>query len=206
MTSFDKHDSILYSDLSRLFWGIYPYRVFLPYDEAIRWKHDKQKHTIQNRLWNKMIPAPDSVERKYLYNFKGISAFFVTEADAANFIDQNQELVTEVHRPHHDAALSVLADHKIRIRKTLFWNQYRWCVIFKNVKTTAEENYIDEWVESHFEGVEPSENRVYNSHGFPRKLYLNSENDTIAVKVSLSEHIRALEYAMLVEEVSTENG
>lgn len=195
MIGFEKYNNIQFHDLSHLYWGKYPYKVLVPFQEPLtRWQNKRKEEELRLEKLTKFPPG--NVPHRFVKTSSGFNFFFEELTDTIDFIDNNPQS-SQVWRPHSEEAVDRLSDAKVRIRGTLFWGKYRWCMTFKCPDITDEE-HIDEWVSEHFEGSE--DDRIYYVFSSPRKLYLNSEIDVLTVKVGAGEFVKSVEYAVLTSE------
>jgi hypothetical protein len=189
--------SIKIKNITHLFWGKYPYKVTLtvPVPE------------IESPLWHHKIAATDKAIRETVKDRKGVkcrseantpSYFFMTLPEAEAFIKANHEIATTLFKPTSDEQIVQLADEKLRFRKSLYFNQYRWAVI---LKTTYREGAMDEadaWVEDYFD-LDPggddirfvSSERVRYNYYWTRAIYVNELADVIAAKIALSQYVKS---------------
>lgn len=209
-SGFDRHPHVKYHDLTHLYWSVFPYKVVCATAKsASAYKTHRAFMEAKSRIQRQLVePDPVNVWFFRTTGGNGINHFFKEESDALAFIDTNVALVTEVHRPRRAQDVTVMAaDNKVRVRPTLYYGRYHWCVTLAT-QTMREDGAVDacdEWVEEYFtlSRTQEPDVRVFYSYSGTRKLYLRDEADVIAAKIALSEHVRGVERCVLQSEIDT---
>lgn len=135
-----------------------------------------------------------------------MSAFFERKEDAARYIRANRNCVIEVSGPRSEGDIAFMKiNPKSRIRSRLYWNKYRYCVLFKWIPKENREA-LQSWFESYLDHAEGNEreNRFLYSYTLPVKVYVAEESDLQYIRIAWSECIASIEKAILKEEVDAQ--
>ncbi len=222
-TAFDEHNSIVYNDLEKLYWNIYPFRVkvfhemsnpkdrYIGLDQTLydEWKAAKLAHL--KFFYRRKAHCPqDTSAFKAMDNglhAKTFSFFFKNEADAKHFINKNKRYISEVERPPCPQAVDELSKlskrpkRQIVLRDILFWNKYRYCIEFKEQDLVSEQ-LLDERVLEFFNNK--SNNRYYYTYSKRRRLYLTDDKDLLAVYMALHEKFRMETHVILKKDIKND--
>lgn len=223
-----RKDSTLFPKISRrkithLFWGEYPYKIETTYP-AKGWKPlpygyhtganlDIQKVNRENytkkvdsfrRMCLKYVPYDEKVWKLYETN-KSFHFYFLNSDDMDRFVSANEKIIRAIYEPASNQDLNFLkkTDNKNTfLRLSLFYNKYRFCVVFKNMKPDVKKE-LDNWVNAIF-GDESDDRFSYNNFG-SRFLYLNAENDIMMTRLAFNQYILDVNKVILRTEID-ENG
>lgn len=234
---FDSLPHVAVHDIDHLYWGRFPYRILLRLDrrgrEAVRHLNSLRKFNTRdwkmfgeaaravtrsrNRLRTRLIsycPSNPSTWRSASAG-NGLAFYFENAADAQNLLDSAGDLVRVVNRPRTPVEIEALrANRRMRIRDRLFWNAYRWRIVFR-IDGVAIRNEVDRWVtdmlaveEPHrtHDGPQHQTDRSAYIHAYERRLYLANESDVIMVKLALAPFIARIEEALLKSEIDDASG
>jgi hypothetical protein len=228
MHRLDKYPHIKYRSIDHLFWHTYPYKVCLLNEARKRrnpvtwvahqtsWLDYNRRRREQRVKRKRYLTAIRRVlhaatDYRLINGHHHVMVYFRHEEDAARFIDRAHRRVFEVYRPGSDAQHALLlADHKIKLRPTLFYNRYRWCVVFHAALWNERESELFEWEALYFATpfVEDDDvcdgremERGFFSVGNQNRLYLRDEKDVILTKLGNSDIIDRIEKVVLVSEV-----
>lgn len=202
-------------NISHLFWGKYPYKVTL---------RIPVRRFTENESWHHRIEAIHKAILDTVKGSKGVktrqeantpSYFFMTMEEAQAFIDLNSEVVAELHRPASAAQTVMLADEKLRVRKSLFFGKFRWAVIMRCSYREDGMNEADSWIEDYFELDRPvtivnevgkpkwTENdRSRYNYYWTRAIYVNDLADVVAIKLALSQYVKSTLCVVLTTEIT----
>lgn len=223
-------------DIDHLYWGRFPYRILLRLDrrgrEAVRNFNELRK--VNTRDWKLFGEAARAVTRARnrlrtrLSSFcpntstwrcasagNGLAFYFENASDAQVLLDSAGDLVRIVNRPRTAVEIEALrANRRMRIRDRLFWNAYRWRIVFR-IDGVAIRNEVDRWVNDMFavqdsnrngDGPQHQTDRSAYIHAYERRLYLANESDVIMVKLALAPFIARIEEALLKSEIDDASG
>lgn len=212
-----KKSSYKVKSISHLYWGKYPYKVVLsvpvePFKDNTPWHYRVEAIHLAVKA---NVVRSEGVKCRQEANTP--SYFFESEDEADDFISANLGLVKTYYRPENDAQIEVLADEKLRARKTLYFGRYRWCITMKPRYREGENHEIDEWIENYFDldrpkidvpldkgGSRTAENhRVLYNYYWARTVYVNDLADVCAIKMSLSTLVKTTHCALLPGEAVT---
>lgn len=204
MPEFDKHPHIRYTNLDHLYWGEYAYRVSIevPLSQRQRCRKSASVRRLRDAILDEIEHDMDVVYRMKAFGF---NFFFSDPVEAERFIDDNAEKIDEVVRPLSLGDIDVLRDRRVRLRESLYYGKFRWCVTFggnpwfMQCMTTQE---VDDFIAQTFSERDPTTYRYKHRKHSPRKLYLRDDADVVLVRLSIEEaNISAIEQVKLREEL-----
>ncbi len=204
--------------ISHLFWGQYPYKVTLRVPVPELGKNESWHHRLEamHKAVRDNVKGTDGVKARLEANTP--SYFFMTEVEAQTFMDLNTGMVSQFFRPESSAQVAMLADEKLRYRKSLFFNKYRWAVVMKS-SYMLDMTEVDEWIEDYFDLDRPlviatpgghcgksseGERAKYNYY-WTRAIYVNDLADVCAIKLALGQHVKSTLCVVLPQEIEQEN-
>lgn len=205
---------IIYHDTIKPFYGSYPYKI------SIRNPPDAVLHTLKGRekrmAFYKKVKQQCANVGQTLGKWRSIrgdhcvNLFFTCQDDVDIVVDMMREHVTDLHRPRHaNDHQTMLSSQNVNVRKRLYWDNYRYCVIFKYHHSYTKMDELDSWVETTFDvsgTAFPGDNpNAYFSYSDPRRLYLNSESDVLMVKFAYTSEIKRIEKVILKKECDDEH-
>lgn len=196
---FDQHPHIAYSDITHLFWGIYPYKIVIPYRLGTMktyWSKEFRQE-MTNREENAIIfPGEETIY--YQNRSRQITCFFFENSlDAMKFITDNKNIISEVCRPRSNAMVDKLSDPKIRVRNNLFHGIYRWKMQFKVTEQNGEEiQKLDEWTANNSDV-----DHRYITNKKSRTIYMNSEHDLVMLKLTFADTMNSITTCVLHNEL-----
>lgn len=220
MHRLDKYKHIKYRATSHKFWRRFPYKVIVAYKDGgipqppsryvATWWHEyiversqaKKQRRAYIKSFAKYLPDADLFTR--VDTAKTVNFFFVNEADTEHFVDSIKEKVSEVWRPSSAAHVAAMADHKVKVRKSLFHGRYRWCVVYQKLYDDKSSEFL-EWEALYFrnEEDERDQERSYLFMGAQYRLYLRDETDVVFTKLGTSDIIDRIEKVVLESELET---
>ena len=221
---FDRHKSICYQGITKLFWDQFPYKVFVRHPRLVRpdtkkldpiARYEKQDQYETKRkafIYNRQAHCPKDRSTWKMVSSSHETAFsfyFMHEADALHFIENSKSYVKVVHRPDNPVELVAMARERTSkvepvVRDMLFWNQYRWQIKFKRNLAKDQQAQIDEFVRETYQlrsnGTRRSrlQQRIYYDSHY---LYAHHENDVMLTMLGVSEYIAKITKALLKEEI-----
>lgn len=228
LKKFDIH----FQKSERLFYKKYPYRVTIALDEIATDIDDSRPANFnespnfrirpavshQYRYWEsqrrqeayriaklKGLPAKSDLF-KFRKEQRTCSLFFLNETDAIRYIKANKHFVSQVSGPATAAELEFMKlNQRIRVKNRLFWNKYRYCVVFKFLGRNADavQNWFGDFL-SHLE-PEARQARFMLSLGYPSKVYVSEESDALMVNLAFHEYILCVEKVILRDEVNDQS-
>ena len=194
---------------ARFFFKKYPYRITVDAERySLKNTPRSQRKADALSRWRKaaqemIAPLSFSAGTK-IRNQGGFTClYFEAAADAVAFLGQNRTYVIAVSLPETEAAHSALSgDHRLMIRDTLFWGQYRWSVVLK-ILEEDQLSELREWLAA-YEGVCAGKTSLSYSHASPR-VYFAEEDDLFMFSLSFFNRINRIEKALLKKEIAGES-
>jgi hypothetical protein len=137
-------------------------------------------------------------------NTPRLFVYMADEQQAQAFFDTWKHLICEVACPRSQTDLDTLLDDaKVRIRASLYWGRYRWCLNLKGIIRHKQAQEIDTWVQEVF-GKETRDlfDTLHLKLSYPSKVFFATENDAIMFRIAFSEHVSSFEKILLKKEIS----
>jgi hypothetical protein len=209
---FDEISSVEYKDISRLYYGKYPYKVLIWGKAKIsdipsplwHWNSAISKSLTINRNHYSKLKEYCSNNIKDLWHSqnnstKTFSFFFYNRDDAKDFIKIHQEFVLYVHRARNQNEVDVLSVHSRReLRDILYWNRFKYAIDFYE----EDNDQLDKDILSIFPNKRKNSSRFRLIMNKKRRLLLNDENDLLYVYIALSDKIEKQSEAILREKIN----
>jgi hypothetical protein len=207
----------------RLYFGKYSYRISLHVTlldeiEKERRKAAKKNLPVDNDLSEyllSLISTPDngrvfSIRKKVLETFSNVKMrgewkdilrlYIENEQDAITAVDLFRPLVVDVKCPQNETQATLLReDHKVIIRKSLFWGRYRWRV---DIHWRYRDGVIRNWCDETFAFDRCRWNERAMVSDYPLCIFLKNESDVFLIKMAFSDSIQKISRVVLPEETS----
>lgn len=187
-------DHIRVRETTALYWDEFPYKVVV--------RLTGNPMTAVARL-SRHLPEGD--DWRFRCSPSQNSFFFKNAEDARRFVEANSKHVLEVWEPPANLGqyLGLNEDgHRTVLRDTLWYDQYRYCVVFRRSMSKAENDDLDDWAQEFFLGSD--EQRAYFSYSLERRVYLNDPDDVFMVTLAHKPIILRIERAILKKEIRDE--
>lgn len=213
LATFDKHDTIKYNDLSRPFWGRYVFKVVVNHPKSPPgkfWEPENQEK--RNAFHQSVLSCCDDLihDWRVMRGNDCTNLFFEDAATASLVIDRLRDHVSVVFRPINEKSKQLLLrDQRSVCREKLFWNMFKWCIVFRN--TLDDAINADQCIDGLFKGeisgrdYPLDDDRLFYSFTSPRRLYLRSETDLMFVMFAGSELIQRIEHVILKKDITNEH-
>ena len=209
---FDVCQRVKYFDVQSLYWKKYPYKIEIKIPPNIKNLFDdpgsirSAKH-FSRMAFRKTLERGISENCKRHVTSRTLSYYFENAPDAMRFIDKNKADISKVYRPVAGQIAAILSnpypnDVKIVTRSNLFWDRYRYCVIFKYLKDDECEK-VDEDVALIF-SKKNIRRFLYIFNGNRRRLYLRDESDLMYVVTCQRHNISNIEKVLLKDEINAD--
>lgn len=170
----------------------------------------------QNALYNNIKLLLTNHDVKFRSEHTDISVFFNDEAVVKILADSFAERIVELHRPLNEAHKVVIdQNRRIRVRKTLFENNFKFKVYLTNSWKVRENRYIDfrDWLYSieDADGTRWATNstlsRMFDDKysmrgmGYTVSIYFNDPEDLMMCQLKFNDKIQYIEEAVLLKDL-----
>lgn len=185
---------VLCEEISKLYWNRFAYKVEVGY----------ARHGDFHTFF-KHVPDLTEVDHRTRREGRRFAVYFVDEQDAVAYANAfaGTPYALAIAGPVNTQALSTLrGDAKARIRKTLFWGQYRWCVNIswrESRKIVEMRNWVQELLINEPKDAAP---RCLVATTYPYRVFFRDEADVILFKMIYAECFASIEVVVLREELA----
>ena len=177
------------------------------------------RHELKKRIIDKL---PDSLECRFRSEGKYVTMFMDDDAIFADIVSRLGNRIDEIYMPANEAHRKVMEEnHRIRVRKSLFNNKFRFKVI---IKSTWDNKFTDfEHLHSWLHTLEPGGKdrwmaniplaRIFKiidkfgkynltkQYWSEYAVYLNDDQDVMMLQLWLNNYYDSAEKAVLVSEL-----
>jgi hypothetical protein len=129
-------------------------------------------------------------------NNRTIIFWFEREDDAADFEAKFTSVIISTKRPYSKLAHSFMVKNhnsKILVRKTLFWQKYRFKAVLKYARDNIEQIKDSMYM--------MSDDQMLYSSGWPDTVYLDNDDSATFFMTGFGERVSTLEKAILIGEI-----
>jgi hypothetical protein len=170
----------------------------------------------QNSLANKIKTLLVNHDAKFRSEHTDIAVFFNDEEVLKILVDGVKDRIIEFHRPLNEAHKDVLdQNRRIRVRKTLFEEQFKFKVYLTNSWKVREKRYADfrEWLQDMEDAdgnrwaTNSTLTRMFDpkytlrAMGYTVAIYLNDPEDLMMCQLKFNDQIQYIEEAVLLSEL-----
>lgn len=170
----------------------------------------------QNALANKIKTLLVNHDAKFRSEHTDIAVFFNDEEVLKILVDDVKDRIVEFHRPLNEAHKDVIdQNRRIRVRKTLFEDRFKFKVYLTNSWKVREKRYIDfkEWLTDMDDtngdrwATNSTLTRMFDSRytlrsmGYTVAIYLNDPEDLMMCQLKFNDQILYIEEAVLLSEL-----
>lgn len=170
----------------------------------------------QTSLANKIKALLVNHDAKFRSEHTDIAVFFNDEEILKILVDNLEDRIIELHRPLNEAHKDVLdQSRRIRVRKTLFEDRFKFKVYLTNSWKIREQRYIDfkEWlmdmgdVSGNRWATNSTLTRMFDSRytmrsmGYTAAIYLNDPEDLMMCQLKFNDQIQYIEEAVLLSDL-----
>lgn len=192
--------------VERFFFKSYPFRITLDAEAYVLKTGPRARSSIEAfARWRaaarEMLAQVTLTGDTKVRNQAGFTCvYFDAETDVITFLGLWSEYIRSVALPENQSAMDALRnDRRIVIRETLFWHQFRWSGVFKQLDDEQLDE-IRDWLDS-FKDVAVGTFYFSYSHSAPR-IYFTEEDDLFMFSFSFFNRINRLEKVLLKEEIA----
>lgn len=183
--------------MTHLCWGQYHYKIPVLFKTQYSrfFKDELARRDIESNEILETLGYEHFQNECYVSKNTNSIKFYFDETDVAEkFIERNKHILKDVYKLDDVYVPIAKENPDLTFQKNLFWNKFEWLIKFKN----KNHDVIDQWVEDffgHFGSVDYDQ--IYFSFNQVRTIYCTTEDDFLAIRLALAEHIASVRRVFL---------
>lgn len=181
-----------------------------------RYRNSFEVRRRQNALINKIKSLLTNYDVKFRSEYTNVAVFFNDEEVLKILVSSIKERIVEFHRPLNEAHKDVIVDNRrIRVRKTLFEDRFKFKVYLTNSWKVREKRYAEfkDWLD----GIEDTDGTRWSTNatltrmfdtryslrsmGYTVAIYLNDPEDLMMCQLKFNDQIQYIEEAVLLSDL-----